>query len=119
MVEILGSSTEGCVVVRFGGKVSGDEYKEFLEAVDGRLAKLDRVNVVADLTAFEFYGDIESAKEDFHFGSHEFRKVGKAAFVGDQKWIEVFVKLSGPFYKAEEKHFGSGALDEAIKWACV
>ncbi|MHB8896647.1 MAG: SpoIIAA family protein [Candidatus Geothermincolia bacterium] len=119
MVEVLQASTEQCVVVKFGGRISGEEYKTFLEAVDGRLKVRERISMVADLSEFEFYGDFESFKEDFHFGTHEYRKIERAAFVGNRKWIDLFLKLSGPFYKAEEKHFVSGELDDAIAWACA
>ena len=118
MVEVLASSTDSCVVVRFSGKVKGDEYKQFLDAVDERLKSHDGINMVADLSEFEFYGDFEAFKEDFHFGSHQYRKVRRAAFVGDQKWIELFVKLMGPLYRAEEKRFPTGKLAEACAWAC-
>ena len=97
MVEILENTTDACVVARFGGKVSGEEYREFLDAVDERLKTRDRVSMVADLSEFEFYGDFEAFREDLHFGTHEYRRVERAAFVGDQKWIELFVKLAGPF----------------------
>ena len=118
MVEILGETTDTCVVVRFSDKVTGEAYKQFLDAVDERLKALDSVNMVADLSEFEFYGDFEAFNEDFHFGAHEYRRVGRAAFVGDQKWIKLFVKLMGPLYRAEEKQFPAGRLEEACAWAC-
>ncbi|MBU1942999.1 MAG: STAS/SEC14 domain-containing protein [Actinobacteria bacterium] len=117
-MELLDETTDTCVVVRFGGKVTGDEYKVFLDAIDDRLKESEKVDMVAELTEFTFYGDLEAFKEDAHFGTHEYRKVGRAAFVGDSKWIKVFIELSRPFYKAEEKQFASGALDEAVAWAC-
>lgn len=118
MVEILDRTTDQCVVVRFGGKIKGEEYKVFLEAVDERLKAQGSINMVADLTEFEFYGDLESVKEDFHFGTHEFHHMEKCAFVGDQKWIELVMKLFEPFTRATEKHFASGQLEEACDWAC-
>ena len=118
MVEILGNTTDTSVVVRFGGKVTGEEYKRFLDAVDERLKTHDKVDMVADLSEFEFYGDFEAFKEDFHFGVHEYRRVERAAFVGDQRWIELFVKLTGPLYRATEKHFPAGRLEDACAWAC-
>ncbi len=117
MVEILDKSTPTCVVVRFGGKVTGEEYKKFLEAIDERLERNPLVNMVADLSEFEFYGDFKAFKEDCHFGTHEFRKLNKCAFVGDRKWIDLVVRLMGPLTRAEEKAFGAGKLDEAFEWA--
>jgi hypothetical protein len=105
--------------VRFGGKVTGEEYRQFLDIVDERLKARDKVNLVADLSEFEFYGDFEAFKEDFHFGVHEYRHVERAAFVGDQRWIELFVKLTGPLYRATEKHFPAGQFEDAFAWACT
>ncbi len=118
MIEILDKTTDTCVVARFGGKVSGKEYNMFLDAVDKRLQGRETVNMVADLSGFEFYGDFEAFKEDWHFGTHEYRKVGRAAFVGDQKWIGWFIKMTEHIYRAEEKHFPAGQLEEACAWAC-
>jgi hypothetical protein len=54
---------------------------------------------------------------DMRFGVKEFRKVNKAAFVGDHKWIDLFVKVTEPFYHVEEKRFPTGELDAAFAWA--
>lgn len=118
MVEILDSTTDTCVVAHLGGRVKGEEYRVFLDAVDERLKVNDRVNIVTDLSGFEGYGDLEAFKEDCHFGTHEFRHVGRCALVGDPKWVEAFFKVAMLFYKAEEKSFPSGELDAAIAWAC-
>jgi hypothetical protein len=118
MVEILEQTTDTCVVVRFSGKVGGDEYKWFLEAVDSRLKAHEKINLVADLPEFTFYGDFKAFKEDWHFGTHEFHKINRAAFVGDQKWIQVFMKLVEPFSRVEDKRFSAGQIDAACAWAC-
>lgn len=117
MFEMLEQTTDTCVVVRFSGKVKGDEYKEFLDAVDERLARNELINMVAVVPEFMFYGDFEALKEDTHFGLHEFRRLHRMAFVGDQKWIEAFIVLARPFSKAEEKRFGADQLQEACDWA--
>lgn len=117
MVEVLEMSTDTCVAVRFGGMIKGDEYKVFLDAVDTRLANVERINLVADLSELEFYGDLKSMEEDFRFGVKEYRKVHKAAFVGDHKWVDLFIKLTEPLYHVEEKRFPAGELDTAFAWA--
>lgn len=118
MLEILGQTTDACVVFHAGGRVSGEEYKPLLDAVDERLKERDKINMVAELEESIFYGDLEAFKDDYHFGTHEYRSINRMAFVGDAKWVELFVKVAQPFTKAEEKLFPSGSLDEAIAWAC-
>jgi hypothetical protein len=118
MMEILAQSTESCLAVHFGGKVIGDEYQQFLDALDKRLKAADKVSLVLELSGFEFYGDFETAKKDFKFGFGDYKRIHRAAFVGDQKWIEWFTRLIGPFTRAEEKHFPHGQIESACAWAC-
>jgi len=117
MYEVLGQSTETCLVIRFSGKVTGEEYQQFLNAVDERLKAGEKISLVLVLSGFEFYGDLEAAKQDFKFGFGEYKQIHRVALVGDQKWISWFTRLIGPFTHAEEKHFPEGQLDAACQWA--
>jgi hypothetical protein len=45
------------------GKLSGQEYQQFLDAVEERFKKVNEVNLVIDLTGFEFYGDLDAKKK--------------------------------------------------------
>jgi hypothetical protein len=118
MLEILSQSTETCLAVHMSGKVTGQEYQQFLDALGERLKAAQQVSLVLELSGFEFYGDFEAAKKDLKFGVGEFKRIHRAAFIGDQKWIEWFARLIGPFTRAEEKHFAAGQLDAAVNWAC-
>lgn len=117
MIEILNQSTESCLATRLSGKVTGAEYQQFLDAVDQRLKAGEKLSLVLVLTGFEFYGDFAAAKKDLKFGLSEYRHIHRAAFVGDQKWIEWFARLVGPFTRAEEKHFADGEFEAAFSWA--
>jgi hypothetical protein len=117
MIELLNQSTAACLVVHFSGKVAGSEYQQFLDALEERLKKSDSVNMVAVLTGFEFYGDFDAAKKDFKFGFGEYKRIRRAAFVGNQKWIDWFTRLIGPLTPAEEKHFPEDQLQAAFDWA--
>jgi hypothetical protein len=119
MIEILPQSTGTCLAVRFNGKVTGQEYQQFLDAIDARLKICEKVSLVCELVGFDFYGDFESAKKDLKFGFGEYKHIRKAAFVGDQKWIEWFTRFIGPFTRAEEKHFPAGQFEAAFSWANV
>jgi hypothetical protein len=117
MIEILDRSTPAVLGVHFSGKVTGREIQQFLDALSERLQSGDAVNLVLELTGFEFYGDFDAAKKDFNFGFGDYKRIHRAAFVGDQKWVAWFTKLIGPFTRAEEKHFTAGQADEAFEWA--
>jgi SpoIIAA-like len=117
MIEILDESTETCLVVHFSGKVTGEKYQKFLNAVNDRLATHEKVSLVLELSNFDFYGDFEAARKDFKFGFGDYKKIHRAAFVGDKKWIEWFTCLISPFTRTEEKYFREGQFDEAYAWA--
>ena len=117
MIEILDESTETCLVVHFSGKVTGEKYQKFLNAVNDRLATHEKVSLVLELSNFDFYGDFEAARKDFQFGFGDYKKIHRAAFVGDKKWIEWFTRLISPFTRTEEKYFREGQFDEAYAWA--
>lgn len=119
MIEILPGSSETCLAVRFSGRVNGQEYQQFIDAVDERLLIQEKLDLVCEFVDFNFYGDFESAKEDFKFGFGEYKRIRKAAFVGDQIWIEWFTRFFGPFTRTEEKHFPAGQFEAAFEWACA
>jgi hypothetical protein len=119
MIEILEQSTDICLAVHFSGKVNVQEYQQFLDALNERFKPGGKISLVLELTGFDFYDELEVAKQDFKFGLGEYKHVYRAALVGDQKWIEWFARLIGPFTRAEEKHFPEGQLEAAISWACA
>lgn len=119
MIEILDETTETCLVVHFSGKITGDKYQKFLNVLNDRLSTHEKVSLVLELTDFEFYGDFEAASKDYKFGFGDYKKIHRAAFVGDQKWIKWFTRLVSPFTRAEEKYFPEGQFEEAYTWACA
>lgn len=118
MIEILDESTETCLVVHFSGKVTGEKYKKFLNALNDRLRTHVKVSLVLELTDSTFYGDFETARKDFEFGFGDYKEIHRAAFVGNKKWIGWFTRLIGPFTPTEEKYFREGQFEEAYAWAC-
>jgi len=42
MIEILPQSTKSCLAVHFSGKVTGQEYQQFLDALGERLSTGDQ-----------------------------------------------------------------------------
>jgi len=119
MIEILPQSSETCLAVHFSSKVTGLEIQQFVDAFEERLKTCDQVNLVAEFVGFEFYDDFAAAKQDFRFGFGDYKHIHRAAFVGDQKWIEWFTRFFGPFTRTEEKHFPADQFEAAVSWACA
>ena len=117
MIEILEESTDTCLVVHFIGKVTGAKYQKFLNALNDRLSTHENVSLVLELSDFEFHGDFEAARKDFKFGLGDYKKLHRAAFVANKKWLEWLTKLVGPFTRTEEKYFSENQFEEAYAWA--
>jgi hypothetical protein len=119
MIEILPQSSETCLAVHLSEKVTGSEIQQLMDALDERLKTGNQVNLVVDFAGFKFYDDFEAAKQDFKFGFGDYKHIHRAAFVGDQKWIEWFTRFFGLFTRTEEKHFPEGQFEAAFSWACA
>jgi hypothetical protein len=102
MLEILDETPEACLAVRFSDMVTGAEYQLFLDAVNEHLKAGDPVSLVIELTGLQGYGDMEAAWKDLKFGFGEYQYIWKAAFIGNQKWIDWFTRLFGPFTEAKD-----------------
>jgi hypothetical protein len=79
------------------GEVSAEDYDTLLPKLDEAIAAHGKINLLVVLEDMEGFDGIEAAKDDFHFGTHQYRQVEKAAFVSDKKWLERMVKLMDPF----------------------
>jgi hypothetical protein len=116
MIEYLPASAPTCFVVRFSGKLHGAEYQELIDKVESVIQAHGSADIVLMMQDLEF-PEWEAVKTDTHFGFKDYRHVRRAAYVGDQKWADWFVKLIGPFTRAEERLFPPGQLNEAVQWA--
>lgn len=116
MFEILPESTEACIGFKISGKVTVEDYETLLPILDRAIAKNGKINLLVLVNDFDFKG-FEAAKADFSFGTHQYRKVEKAAFVSDKKWLEWSIKVLDPFtWRTEEKNFAPNQLEEAWSW---
>ena len=116
MIEYLPESTPTCFVVKFSGKLRGAEYNELIGKVESAIQANNSINLVLVLQELEF-PEWEAIKADTHFGLKDYRHIRRAAFVGDHKWADWFVKLIAPFTRAEERMFHPEQLSKAVQWA--
>jgi len=116
MIEYLPASTATCFVVKMNGKLGGAEYRDLIAKIEKAIQEKGSVNLVYVMQELEF-PEWDAVRADMRFGLKDYGHVRRAAFVGDEKWVEWFVKLAGPFTHAEEKMFRPDQLDEAVQWA--
>lgn len=117
MIEILPDSTDNVIGFKISGKLTGQDYENLLPKLDTAINAHGKINLLVLMEDFEGKFDFDAAKADFHFGTHQYRHVDKAAFVGDERWMERMVKIMDPFTRrVEEKFFEPKQLDEAWAW---
>ena len=116
MFEILPESTDTCLGFKISGTVTPADYDSLLPKLDEAITAHGKINLLVVVEDFDFKG-FEAAKKDFQFGTHQYRRVQKAAFVSDKKWLEWSIKIMDPFTRrTEEKNFEPDQLDEAWAW---
>ena len=116
MFEILPESTDTCIGFKISGTVTAEDYETLLPKLDEAIAIHGEINLLVLIDDFEFKG-FDAAKADFHFGTHQYRQVEKAAFVSDKKWLERVVKIMDPFTRrTKEKNFEPDQIEEAWAW---
>ena len=119
MFEILEKSTENCIGFKASGKAVIADYEMLLPRLDEGIEAYGKINMVVVLSDFEGWGELNAAKADFHFGTKEYRNVGRCAFVSDKKWHKWIVKLMDPFTRrTAEAYFEPAQIQDAWDWAC-
>lgn len=117
MIEILPQSTETCIGFQVSGKVTAEDYEVLIPQLDQAIAASGKINMLVVMGDFEGWGGLDAAKADYKLGTHQYRQVEKAAFIGDKKWQEWMVKIMDPFTRrTEERFFDLDQLEEAWQW---
>ena len=117
MFELLPESTDTCIGFKISGKVIAKDYDTLLPELDRAIAAHGSINLLVVMEDFEGWEGMDAAKADFQFGKHQYRKVEKAAFVSDSKWLEWTVKIMDPLTRrTKEKNFEPDQIDEAWAW---
>ncbi len=117
MIDYFTTTTPTCVVAKIKGKLLGAEYRELIGKIETIIQKHGHADVALMMEELEF-PEWDALKADAHFGVTNYRNVRRAALIGDEKWMEWFVKLISLFTRAEERFFPAGKFDEAVQWVC-
>jgi len=117
MITILPESTETSLGFKIIGKVTAEDYEVIVPKLDEAISAHGKVNLLMVMGDFDGISGLDAFKADFNFGTHQYRKVDKAAFVGDKKWLEWVVKIMDPFTRrTDEKLFDTDEIEEAWDW---
>ena len=117
MLEILPESTENCIGFKASGKLTAEDYQGLMPKLEEAIQAHRSINMLVMIEDFHGWAELEAAKADFKFGTQEYKKVERCAFVSDKRWHEWMVKLLDPFTRrTKEKFFEPSQLAEAWEW---
>ena len=117
MFEILSQSTPGCIGFKVSEKISTEDYDKLMPVIDKAIEEQGEINMLVLIEDFKGVSEWEAVKKDYNFGTQEYKKVERCAFVSDKDWHKWMVKIMDPFTRrTEEKYFETGQLEEAWAW---
>ena len=118
MFELLPESTDDTIGFSISGKVTAEDYELLLPKLDEAIAAHGKINLLVVMGDFEGWDGLDAAKADFRLGTHQYRQVERAAFVGKGKGQRRLIKILDPLTRhTEERFFEHDQLEEAWNWA--
>ncbi|RMG58399.1 MAG: hypothetical protein D6717_02950, partial [Gammaproteobacteria bacterium] len=115
MIEPIPVVEENIYAFRFRGRLTHDDYREFIPLVEDLIRQHGRISLLLELEDFRGW-DTEAAFDDFRFGTRHEDDFERIAVVGDKAWERWMVALARPFTDAEIRYFDRDHIDEAWAW---
>jgi hypothetical protein len=115
MIEQLQTGSPRIVGFKLSGKLHDADYKTFVPAIDGALAKEGKLRLLAQF--YDFHGwDLHALWDDIKFSTTHCTKLERIALVGETKWEEWMAKVCKPFTMATIKFFDVAQISDAWRW---
>ena len=116
MLKRLDFDDKGLIGVRLSGKVSKDDYTEFLNTMVQRFKDQGHQRLYVEILGLKGFA-AAAIWEDFKFDLKNSRKIKACAIVGDRSWIKYMTYLSKPlFFWTKLKFFTESQRAEALRW---
>ena len=119
MIEML-PAPDHVVAVRFFGELTGPDFDAVTAEIEARLARHERIGVVADVTGFDG-ATLEALGKDLRYNLGklgEWKRFPREAVITDRAWVRSAVKAVDPLVPhIEVRTFDPGETSEALAWA--
>jgi len=116
MLQFLPVFEGNTIAVRASGKLSHEDYQDFLPKLETQIKELKKVSILFELDGFSGW-DLEAAKDDFKFGMSHLDNIERFAVVGDKAWEHWMVAMVKPFMPSGTvRYFNHENLQEAWDW---
>ena len=115
----LTEKDEGKVMeVQVSGKLSAEDYKEFVPEFERRLQGWGRLRVLFDMVDFHGW-NAGALWQDIKFDLKHFGDIERVAMVGDKKWEKGMCIFCRPFTRAKVRYFDHDHTSEAHTWVAA
>ncbi len=114
-IEIEENSWDNILFVRLSGKLTKEDYEQFVPEIERMMKAHDKVYILVELENFHGW-TVAAAWEDTKFGIRHFNDIERIAIVGDAAWEKGIALLLKPFTKAKVKYFDSSQMVAAKTW---
>lgn len=113
------SAPNHVMALRFSGKLTGQDIKDYKPVLEDKLAKHEQLGVYIDFIGLsDINADalIEGTKADLEFFSH-ISQFSRCAFVSDKEWPQAMIGFMNPMLPTlEMKVFKPDQRDAAMQW---
>jgi len=114
MIEILDETQGNLIAVKVKGKINDQDYEKFNLLLEKTLKDYDRPNIYCEIYELKMPSP-QAIWEDIK-NIPNYNKMGKGAFVSDQKWIETVTKVLDKPMSPDIKFFNFDQKAEAKEW---
>ena len=115
MFQEIPVNDEHIIAFKATGKLTHDDYQQFLPQLEPKIEKAGCVSVLLELEDFHGW-ELAAAKDDYEFGKKHAQSFKRIAIVGDQRWGHLLAIFSRPFIDAEVRYFAHSDLHQAWDW---
>jgi hypothetical protein len=114
-VEIHEKVDGKVLLVRVTGKLTKEDYEQFVPEVERQIERHGKVRVLFDM--HDFHGWTAGALwQDIKFDLKHFRDIERLAIIGEKAWERGMAAFCRPFTTAQIRYFDRSAGDEAESW---
>ncbi|CAN7402920.1 STAS/SEC14 domain-containing protein [Phenylobacterium sp. LjRoot219] len=119
MIEML-PAPDHVVALRFSGELTGPDFDRVAAEIETRLARHERIGVVADLTGFDGV-TLQALAKDLRYNLAklgEWKRFPREAVITDKAWVRAAVHALDPLVpQVEVRTFNPGEQSAALAWA--
>ena len=115
MFQFIPVQEDNIVAVRATGKLSHEDYEQFLPQIEHQLRRYGKISLLIELDDFVGW-ELDAAKDDYQFGIKHRSDFEKIALVGEKSWERWMALLAKPFIHGKIRYFSRDELQIAWDW---